>query len=82
MNDQTQISPRSRDQRTSRAAPITPWRRRHREKMRLRAKRLQWPFKLAEREANKLRMRVVRARRKGAGDQIAARQPATHQLPQ
>ena len=82
MFNQTQIGPRPKRQRKFFTRPVTPAGRRRRERERLRAKRLQWHFKLAEREANKLRMRAVRARRKGAGDRIAERQAATHERAQ
>ena len=71
MTNPTQIDPRPPRQRTRQTTPITPWRRRHREKMRLRAKRQQFHYLLAERA----RRRGWRQRRKGAGDQ---RQGATH----
>jgi hypothetical protein len=82
MNDHPHIDPRPHRQRTFRARPITPAARRRRERERLKRKRRGWSYLLCERARNRARMRAVRARRKGAGDQIAVRQPATHQIPQ
>lgn len=76
--NQTQIDPQPQDQRTSRTTPITPWRRRHREKIRLRLKRKNIVYLLDDRARNRARMRAVRARRKGAAGQIDERQAATH----
>lgn len=82
MNEQTQIGPRPHRQRTRGTKPITPARRRRRQRELLRAKRQNILYLLDERVRNRAGMRAVRARRKGNAAQIAERQPATHQLPQ
>jgi hypothetical protein len=82
MNDQTQIGPRPHRQRTRRTRPITPARRRRRQRELLRTKRQNILYLLDERARNRARMRAVRARRKGVGDQIAECQAATHERSQ
>jgi hypothetical protein len=65
-------------QRTRPTTRKTPAHRRLLEKNRLREKRKNVPYLLAERARNCDRMRRFRACRKGNGDQIDGRRSATH----